>query len=185
MVNCFYNILFRWPYRALVTIFSRLGDMAEFAGRSNTIDENAIKVHPFYAMNTTDKDSNHILGVVAIIGTIFGSIHSASWNFLFPTSVEATIWRTCSLIVTGVPCVMLIFVCCSIVYQQTDTFWLKHLLRAIGYILAPGLYRLAYVHHCADDAFSRKLGSATNSPSRSIDGSAMDFVFTTYLIRFT
>lgn len=119
------NVFIKWPYYTIVAIFSRLGDMAEFAGRSSDIDEDADHVHPFYAMNTTDKDSNHILGVVAIIGTIFGAIHSAGWNFLFPTAVEAIIWRICSLIVTGVPFLMLIPVACQAIYFPDDTFCLE------------------------------------------------------------
>ncbi len=99
--------------------------MAEFAGRSSDIEDGADHVHPFYAMNTTDWASNHILGVVAIIGTIFGAIHSAGWNFLFPTPIEATIWKICSLIVTCVPFLMLIPVICQDVNFVEDTFCLE------------------------------------------------------------
>ncbi|KAF8170575.1 hypothetical protein BJ912DRAFT_1047864 [Pholiota molesta] len=119
------NVLVRWPWQAIVTIFARLGDMAEFAGRSNTIKENEEKVHPFYALNTSDKESNRIVGAVSIIGIIFGGIHCAGWDFLFPTHAEEITWQVASVVVTGVPCLMVISVLSQSIFFQTETFCLE------------------------------------------------------------
>ncbi|KAF9475603.1 hypothetical protein BDN70DRAFT_232064 [Pholiota conissans] len=119
------NILFRWPWQGIVLMFSRLGDMAEFAGRSNIIKEDQERVHPFYAMNTSDKESNRIIGAVSIIGIIFGGIHCAGWEFSFPTHAEAIIWQVTSVIVTGVPIFMVISVLSQSIYFQTETFCLE------------------------------------------------------------
>lgn len=84
-----------------------------------------MQVHPFYAMNITDWDSNRILGVVASIGILFGCIHCAGWNFIFPTSTEASIWQAASLVVTVVPFLMIIPVACQSVYFETETFCIE------------------------------------------------------------
>jgi hypothetical protein len=119
------NVLVHWPWQAIVAIFARLGDMAEFAGRSNTIKENEEKVHPFYALNTSDKESNRIVGAVSIIGIIFGGIHCAGWDFLFPTHAEEITWQVASVVVTGVPCLMVISVLSQSIFFQTETFCLE------------------------------------------------------------
>ncbi|KAF9480163.1 hypothetical protein BDN70DRAFT_640834 [Pholiota conissans] len=122
------NLFFRWPWQGVVRMFARLGDMAEFAGRSNVIEDNQEKVHPFYAMNTSDKESNRIVGIVSIIGIIFGGIHCAGWGFLFPTHAEQVIWQVTSVIVTGVPVFMVISVISQTIYFQTETFCLERFL---------------------------------------------------------
>lgn len=99
--------------------------MAEFGGRSNSIANSQMQVHPFYAMNITDWDSNRILGVVASIGILFGCIHCAGWNFIFPTPTEASIWQAASLVVTVVPFLMIIPVACQSVYFETETFCIE------------------------------------------------------------
>lgn len=115
--------------------------MAEFGERSHSITDSQMQVHPFYAMNTTDKESNGILGVVASIGILFGCIHCAGWNFVFPTHTEASIWQAASLIVTVVPFLMIIPVACQNVYFETETFCLERFFDDVKNVLVNfGIY---------------------------------------------
>lgn len=43
---------------------------------------------------------------VAIGGVIFGAIHTAAWNFDFPTPIERTLWRIASVLSTALLPVM-------------------------------------------------------------------------------
>ncbi|KAJ7042258.1 hypothetical protein C8F04DRAFT_994027 [Mycena alexandri] len=41
--------------------------------------------------------------IECLVGTIFGAIHCAAWNTLFPSADEMWMWRVCSLSVAAVP----------------------------------------------------------------------------------
>ncbi|MCJ1466637.1 hypothetical protein MMC07_005257 [Pseudocyphellaria aurata] len=43
-----------------------------------------------------------VLGLI-ISGTLFGGIHCVAWNFHFPTSAEALLWKICSILTTILP----------------------------------------------------------------------------------
>ncbi|KAF9480162.1 hypothetical protein BDN70DRAFT_640829 [Pholiota conissans] len=117
MVGFMLDIFIRWPWRSIKFACTRLGDMAEFAGRSNIVEDTQECVHSFYAMNTSDTESNWIVGIVSVIGIIFGGIHCMGWSFLFPTRVEAVVWQVASVIVTTVPVLMAV----SVVSQSMCT----------------------------------------------------------------
>jgi hypothetical protein len=36
-------------------------------------------------------------------GVVFGSLHCLAWNFHFPTPIEASLWRICSVLTTALP----------------------------------------------------------------------------------
>ncbi|KAJ6449521.1 hypothetical protein C8R45DRAFT_144611 [Mycena sanguinolenta] len=41
--------------------------------------------------------------LLTLVGTVFGAIHCAAWNAVFPTLTEMWIWRTSSLVITTIP----------------------------------------------------------------------------------
>lgn len=43
---------------------------------------------------------------IAYMGAIFGAIHCAGWNFIFPTHAEMMIWRTSSAFVFAYPSII-------------------------------------------------------------------------------
>lgn len=46
-------------------------------------------------------------GVTLRFGVIFGAIHCAAWSFLFPSPMEQLIWRTCAILITAIPLILL------------------------------------------------------------------------------
>lgn len=52
----------------------------------------------------TENEELLILAVGAVIGgVLFGGVHCLAWNFYFPSQVEATVWRICSVVITSLP----------------------------------------------------------------------------------
>ncbi|KAJ6449552.1 hypothetical protein C8R45DRAFT_1130658 [Mycena sanguinolenta] len=37
------------------------------------------------------------------VGIVFGAVHCAAWNAIFPTLTEMWIWRTSSLVIAAIP----------------------------------------------------------------------------------
>jgi hypothetical protein len=79
-----------------------------------------------------------------LIGSvIFGAIHLAVWNFMFPTSIERTIWRIASILCTSGLCVLY---GCDIILSALDNserftflsnvYVVISILFFLGYILA-------------------------------------------------
>jgi len=46
---------------------------------------------------------------VVVITVAFGAIHCIGWSFDFPSSIVRTLWRVASLLITGVPIMMVVF----------------------------------------------------------------------------
>ncbi|KAF5378958.1 hypothetical protein D9757_008750 [Collybiopsis confluens] len=44
------------------------------------------------------------------IGTLFGSVHCAAWEFTFPSKLEQTLWRIMSLCITVIPMIIAIVI---------------------------------------------------------------------------
>jgi hypothetical protein len=42
-------------------------------------------------------------------GTLFGGLHCLAWNFIFPTHIEVTLWRICSVATTLLPILSMYF----------------------------------------------------------------------------
>ncbi|KAF7356018.1 hypothetical protein MVEN_00931200 [Mycena venus] len=47
-------------------------------------------------------------GMTALVGMVFGAIHCGAWNTNFPTVEEKWMWRSCSLVITVIPAVLLL-----------------------------------------------------------------------------
>ncbi|KAF8215218.1 hypothetical protein K438DRAFT_772947 [Mycena galopus ATCC 62051] len=57
--------------------------------------------------------------LTVLTGSVFGAIHFAAWNSGFPTTAEMWIWRSCSSVITGIPCV--VFLCAWLGYAVRGT----------------------------------------------------------------
>ncbi|KAF7369961.1 hypothetical protein MSAN_00625900 [Mycena sanguinolenta] len=63
----------------------------------------SVSVPSFWSM---ENQSNHEAGafiLLALVGTMFGAVHCAAWNAVFPTGREMWIWRVSSLMITVLP----------------------------------------------------------------------------------
>lgn len=65
-------------------------------------------VPPFYSIEIDGRDTYTVQGVVIYagvfgVGSIFGSIHCAAWNALFPSMAEMWIWRISSVFIAAYP----------------------------------------------------------------------------------
>ncbi|KIK53966.1 hypothetical protein GYMLUDRAFT_232550 [Collybiopsis luxurians FD-317 M1] len=63
-------------------------------------------------------------------GVVYGAIHCAAWTYKFPSTVEALVWRTCSLLVTFIPIYLAFFITIlgQIVRMRKDkleTWWIR------------------------------------------------------------
>ncbi|KAJ7209305.1 hypothetical protein GGX14DRAFT_697902 [Mycena pura] len=71
-------------------------------------------VPSFWSMSKADNTSGkyHTIPGFAefIVGSVFGAIHFAAWNASFPSSYEKWIWRSCALLVTAIPLLILVLV---------------------------------------------------------------------------
>ncbi|KAF7370039.1 hypothetical protein MSAN_00633900 [Mycena sanguinolenta] len=54
----------------------------------------------------SDSQSGTQFLLLTLVGTVFGAVHCAAWNAVFPTPAEMWIWRTSSLMITGIPGVL-------------------------------------------------------------------------------
>ncbi|KAF8950047.1 hypothetical protein BDZ97DRAFT_1934681 [Flammula alnicola] len=100
----------------------------KFNGMMGTINEsdptviakaNQREIEEFYASPMSDERFWATISGVAIMGTIFGAIHCAGWNFSFPSHAEVLLWRASSLVIAGVPLAMaLIFLVQKLAFPQ-------------------------------------------------------------------
>ncbi|KDR83299.1 hypothetical protein GALMADRAFT_57570 [Galerina marginata CBS 339.88] len=63
-------------------------------------------VGTFYA----DYSGSRLIGMVfPVVGVLFGSIHCAGWHLSFISPVERKIWRACSIAITAIPAIGLVY----------------------------------------------------------------------------
>ena len=60
-----------------------------------------MKVPTFYSTSQGTSGDEFVF-FMSVVGVVFGGIHCAGWFFTFPSSDEATLWRVCSVILTGI-----------------------------------------------------------------------------------
>ncbi|KAF7369937.1 hypothetical protein MSAN_00623300 [Mycena sanguinolenta] len=61
----------------------------------------SVSVPSFWAVNKGGSDEADFL--LTLVGTLFGAVHCAAWNAVFPTPAEMRIWRTSSVVITAIP----------------------------------------------------------------------------------
>lgn len=76
--------------------------IADLLGGSSSFPADATHVPTYYVPSHRYSEYFHIL-LLLVLGTIFGAIHCAGWNFPFPTYSEQKLWRVASLAVTIIP----------------------------------------------------------------------------------
>ncbi|KAF7369992.1 hypothetical protein MSAN_00629100 [Mycena sanguinolenta] len=57
---------------------------------------------------SVQEESDHSIAaglLLILMGAVFGAIHCAAWNAIFPTPAEMRIWRASSLVIIAVPCI--------------------------------------------------------------------------------
>ena len=91
-----------FPYR-------RLQEMRGSLAYMTSNDDFTVRMPTYYAYPGTNNIINHdtLMIIFHIIGLLissgFGSIHIASWQTAFPTSVEMMLWRAATLTIIGAP----------------------------------------------------------------------------------
>jgi len=83
-----------------------IGDLA--MGESTSFPADATHVPTFYVPSHRYPEYLHALLLIAL-GSIFGAIHCAGWNFPFLASTEQKLWFVASLAVTIIPIAVLLF----------------------------------------------------------------------------
>ena len=69
---------------------------------STSFAADATHVPTFYVPEHDYPEYSHALLLLAL-ASVFGGIHCAGWNFIFPTYAEQMLWRVASLAVTTIP----------------------------------------------------------------------------------
>ena len=66
----------------------------------------------FYAFSDDEPASTDVfqLATTCFIGILFGSIHCFGWDFEFPSYAEHILWKVCSLAISCIPFIWLLFV---------------------------------------------------------------------------
>ncbi|KAJ7727069.1 hypothetical protein B0H16DRAFT_1429165 [Mycena metata] len=97
--------LFNIIWGCLATIFACTwvagisGDYEEYSPLSST------SVPSFYSIEIGTEDTYALVNLAGVfgVGSIFGSIHCAAWNALFPSMAEMWIWRISSVFIAAYP----------------------------------------------------------------------------------
>ncbi|KDR73284.1 hypothetical protein GALMADRAFT_72624, partial [Galerina marginata CBS 339.88] len=87
--------------QAVINIVRRMRDILS----SCAVGPSRTRVNTFYAYDFTPTMQEQLatFTILPCIGTLFGTIHCAGWNFFFPSLAEANIWRLSSTVITAVP----------------------------------------------------------------------------------
>ena len=66
----------------------------------------------FYALTGDEPTSTDVFQLVmtCFIGTLFGAIHCFGWDFKFASYAEHILWKVCSLGITCIPLIWLLFI---------------------------------------------------------------------------
>ncbi|KAJ7701022.1 hypothetical protein B0H16DRAFT_1705520 [Mycena metata] len=82
------------------------GEYDEYSPLSST------SVPSFYSIEIGTKDKDRFIFFAGSlgVGSIFGSIHCAAWNALFPSIAEMWIWRISSVFIATYPVLMILFI---------------------------------------------------------------------------
>ncbi|KAJ6449584.1 hypothetical protein C8R45DRAFT_917237 [Mycena sanguinolenta] len=84
-------------YRGLTVSFCEQGGSKN--GRSATVARRKGRLPSFWSVNYDTAEAGFFL---LLVGAVFGGIHCAAWNAIFPTPAEMWIWRTSSLVIAAI-----------------------------------------------------------------------------------
>ncbi|KAF7370041.1 hypothetical protein MSAN_00634100 [Mycena sanguinolenta] len=89
--------------------------------------------HPLASASVPSDDwlEAGFLFIVPLVGAVFGAVHCAAWNTIFPTPAEMWIWRISSLVIATIPGLTLLLPLITVVI--TDQ--LESVLAAVGVIV--------------------------------------------------
>ena len=63
----------------------------------------AISLNPNGVAVERPRSASIYLMIIGLLGSIFGSIHCAAWNYAFPSLAEAYLWRISCVLITSIP----------------------------------------------------------------------------------
>ncbi|KAJ6449561.1 hypothetical protein C8R45DRAFT_1130684 [Mycena sanguinolenta] len=78
----------------------------------------SVSVPSFWSIEIDDEIEAYAL--LTLVGTVFGAIHCAAWNAIFPTPAEMWIWRTSSLVIAAIPGLILLL---GKIIESIDAYW--------------------------------------------------------------
>ena len=108
-------VLLLSPIFALTVAF--IYTIMDLLGESISFPADATSVPTFYVPHHQYSKLFHV-SLLILLGSIFGGIHCAGWNFPFPTYTEQRLWRVASLAVTIIPIgVLLVAVLIFLVFK--------------------------------------------------------------------
>jgi len=127
-----------WLARVLAwPLFKPLAIMISYHG-----DEDEKRVDTFYPDKWVTASEYLSYSLVVIITFAFGGIHCLGWSFNFLSSIERTLWRAASLLITGFP---ILIVPLGVLGQRVDEIILKERFGDCCLSITFGLPLLLYV----------------------------------------
>ncbi|KAF7369972.1 hypothetical protein MSAN_00627100 [Mycena sanguinolenta] len=94
----------------------------------------SVSVPSFWSMANNDNEATILL---ILVGTLFGAIHCAAWNAVFPTPAEMWIWRTSALVIIAVPVLTLLIVLMEMALSVAPDSLLGIVLGGIVFLTIP------------------------------------------------
>ncbi|KAF7370006.1 hypothetical protein MSAN_00630600 [Mycena sanguinolenta] len=94
----------------------------------------SVSVPSFWSMAHNDDIEANLL--LILVGALFGAIHCAAWNAIFPTPAEMWIWRMSSLVIIAVPCLPYLLAPLTTIDWLESTYTVLVLLGIFFYIAA-------------------------------------------------
>jgi len=143
--------------------------ISDILGTSTSFPADATHVPTFYVPQHRYPKYLHILLLMAL-GTIFGGIHCAGWNFLFPTYAEQKLWRVASVGVTIFPIagIPIIPIALTVILIIALLIILIPYIVALVIMLIFFLFSASWTSFSASSAAPTSLISLTSSRTTSI-----------------
>ncbi|KAJ7727109.1 hypothetical protein B0H16DRAFT_1697851 [Mycena metata] len=93
-----------------VTLIDQIGSKI-FGDHDHHHPISSTSVPSFYSIEIGTEDNQKLISTAGVfgVGTVFGSIHCAAWNALFPSMVEMWIWRISSVFIAAYPALTTLF----------------------------------------------------------------------------
>ncbi|KAJ7879326.1 hypothetical protein B0H13DRAFT_2667945 [Mycena leptocephala] len=116
--------------------------MALFLGAFPDFDpESSTSTPSFWSTHGTNKQDTHLISIAiqTLVGTVFGAIHCAAWNATFPSSIEMWLWRSCSVAVAVLACILTLVYVPMVVFDSPvgwTTLDVTFIIAVVVYIAA-------------------------------------------------